>query len=63
LVLNTGGNALQTVALVPSEGQNGEVQYVLLVTQPADSSGPIKELGTVDLSSVLGYKVGLYGDV
>ena len=36
VVLNTGGDQYQTVTIVPSDGNTGEVSYVLIVQQPED---------------------------
>lgn len=36
VVLNTGGDQYQTVTIVPSDGNTGEVSYVLIVQQPDD---------------------------
>ena len=38
VVLNTGGDQYQTVTIVPSDGNTGEVSYVLIVQQPEDKN-------------------------
>ena len=39
VLLNTG-NAYQTVTIVPSSTENGEISYVLIVQQPEDAADP-----------------------
>ena len=36
--MNTGGDQYQTVTIVPSDGNTGEVSYVLIVQQPEDKN-------------------------
>ncbi|XP_070194040.1 uncharacterized protein [Littorina saxatilis] len=56
LVLNAA-NTLQTLAIVPSEGQNGEVNYVLVVAQPDGTNKELAAQGiSLDMNSVLGLK-------
>lgn len=49
VVLNTGGDQYQTVTIVPSDGNTGEVSYVLIVQQPDD-----KDKGTSGASGGAG---------
>ena len=56
IVLNAV-NTLQTLAIVPSEGQNGEVNYVLVVTQPDGTNRELTAQGiSLDMSSILSLK-------
>ncbi|KAL8616375.1 hypothetical protein ACOMHN_032229 [Nucella lapillus] len=56
-VILNAANTLQTVAILPSEGQNGEMNYVLIVTQPDGSNKELNAQGiSLDTSSVIGLK-------
>ena len=50
VVLNTGGDQYQTVTIVPSDGNTGEVSYVLIVQQPEDKDKQSEEaIGNIQL--------------
>ena len=54
VVLNTGGDQYQTVTIVPSDGNTGEVSYVLIVQQPEDKDKQSEEaIGNVQLFNSL----------
>ncbi|XP_025116077.1 uncharacterized protein LOC112577248 isoform X2 [Pomacea canaliculata] len=66
-LINTAGtpvilnatNTLQTLAIVPSEGENGEVNYVLIMSQPDGTSKELVAQGlTLDASDVFDLKGG-----
>ena len=50
VVLNTVGDQYQTVTIVPSDGNTGEVSYVLIVQQPEDKDkgGSEEAIGVYD---------------
>lgn len=49
VILNTG-NAYQTVTIVPSDTNPGEVSYVLIVSQPEDKEGEEEKEANMDMS-------------
>ena len=52
VVLNTGGDQYQTVTIVPSDGNTGEVSYVLIVQQPEDKDKQSEEaIGVYDFEN------------
>jgi len=53
VMLNTGGDQYQTVTIVPSDGNTGEVSYVLIVQQPEDKDkgGPEEAIGVYDFEN------------
>ena len=53
VVLNTGGDQYQTVTIVPSDGNTGEVSYVLIVQQPEekDKGGSEEAIGVYDFEN------------
>ena len=54
VVLNTGGDQYQTVTIVPSDGNTGEVSYVLIVQQPDDKekgAGGEEAIGVYDFEN------------
>jgi len=53
VVLNTGGDQYQTVTIVPSDGNTGEVSYVLIVQQPEDKDkgGSEEAIGVYDFEN------------
>ena len=51
VVLNTGGDQYQTVTIVPSDGNTGEVSYVLIVQQPEDKGGSEEAIGVYNFEN------------
>ncbi|KAK7478359.1 hypothetical protein BaRGS_00030363 [Batillaria attramentaria] len=56
VVLNAA-NTLQTLAVVPSEGENGEVNYILIVSQPDGANKVLVTQGiSLDMNTMLNLK-------
>lgn len=56
-VILNAGNTLQTVAVLPAEGQHGELNYLLIVSQPDGTNKELTAQGiSLDTNSLIGLK-------